>query len=366
MKRQIPSFLKNEFTKGKSFTHKFPLEIKQFMINYANEYDWYLGNDLKKIFRLMKQGISELPECRLNDCKKKSRIKVAKKGGLSETCCEAHARKLYYLNNYGVENVSQLKETKEKKIRTSMKNYGVSNPSQAKEIKQKKENTLMENYGVRHNFCNGEIRDRAFETTKKRCLATHGVEHYLQSEQGKEIQKKALQVKYGVETVGAIPGNEEKKRLHNMTKYGVENVFQTKIVQEKRAENMIVRYGVIHPLQNATLCSKMFKSVFRKKEYIWKTGEISILQGYEPIVLLELEENGYKFDSIITDAELMPEIWYSFEGKERRYYPDFYIPNENLIIEVKSEYTLQADFDKNQKKFEAVKSLGFDFRLEVR
>jgi type III secretory pathway component EscU len=52
--------------------------------------------------------------------------------------------------------------------------------------------------------------------------------------------------------------------------------------------------------------------------------------------------------------------------KKRRYYPDFYIPKENLIIEVKSQWTLELHKDKNQAKFQAVKEAGFNFRLEIR
>jgi len=82
--------------------------------------------------------------------------------------------------------------------------------------------------------------------------------------------------------------------------------------------------------------------------------------------LKELENNGYKFNDVLTNTKDMPEIRYMFEGKEHRYYPDFYIPSENKIIEVKSEYTLQADWEQNQAKFKATRNLGFDFNLEVR
>jgi len=33
---------------------------------------------------------------------------------------------------------------------------------------------------------------------------------------------------------------------------------------------------------------------------------------------------------------------------------------------VKSDYTLEKEWDKNQAKFEATRNLGFDFKLEVR
>ena len=80
----------------------------------------------------------------------------------------------------------------------------------------------------------------------------------------------------------------------------------------------------------------------------------------------ELEDQGYNFNDILTSNKDMPEIWYMFEGKKHRYYPDFYIPEENLIIEVKSQWTLDLHKDKNQAKFQAVKEAGFNFRLEVR
>ena len=63
----------------------------------------------------------------------------------------------------------------------------------------------------------------------------------------------------------------------------------------------------------------------------------------------------------------MPAIWYVGEdGKKHRYYPDFYIPKENLIIEVKSSYTMLYDFYKNNLKAVATKELGYNYKLEVK
>lgn len=365
MKDQIPQFLENEFTKGKSFTNKFPEEIKQFMIDYSNNYSWDLGSNLKRILRVMKQGVTDLPICKLDGCNKKTVIKVSSTT-VTEACCSAHARKVYYMENYGVENVSQLKETKEKKIATTMKNYGVSNPSQADVIKKKKEETMMKNFGVRHNFCNGELRDKAFEKGKAASLEKYGVEFYQQSEQGKKNYKAILMERYGVEALGAIPGNEEKKRKTCMARYGVENVFQDAAVNAKRSEVMIARYGTDIAMHSAEILSKLMNNVFRRKEFQWNTGEISILQGYEPTVLKELEDAGYKFKDVITDVELMPDFYYCFEGKLKRYYPDFYIPDEKLIIEVKSLWTLEQGIDMNKAKFKVVIDDGFNFKLEIR
>jgi hypothetical protein len=53
----------------------------------------------------------------------------------------------------------------------------------------------------------------------------------------------------------------------------------------------------------------------------------------------------------------MPDIFYMIGTKMHKYYPDIYIPNENLIIEVKSTYTISQNLEMNQAKFEATKKL---------
>lgn len=61
---------------------------------------------------------------------------------------------------YGVNNVFQLVEVKEKSKLTLLKKYGVANPSQSKEIKLIKEETCFKNYGVRHPAQNDNIHER--------------------------------------------------------------------------------------------------------------------------------------------------------------------------------------------------------------
>ena len=53
------------------------------------------------------------------------------------------------------------------------------------------------------------------------------------------------------------------------------------------------------------------------------------------------------------------------DGKNRRYYPDFYIPKENLLVEVKSTYTYLADLDKNILKEQCALKSGFNYKLIV-
>lgn len=60
----------------------------------------------------------------------------------------------------------------------------------------------------------------------------------------------------------------------------------------------------------------------------------------------------------------MPEIYYlTDDGKYSKYYPDFYLPNDNLIVEVKSWYTYKNNFRNTDMKRKACEYLGFEYLL---
>jgi hypothetical protein len=61
----------------------------------------------------------------------------------------------------------------------------------------------------------------------------------------------------------------------------------------------------------------------------------------------------------------MPEIWYFKDDKQHRYFPDIFIPAENKIIEVKSNYTLWSSKTVNYQKRDACLKLGFLFEFWI-
>jgi hypothetical protein len=109
---------------------------------------------------------------------------------------------------------------------------------------------------------------------------------------------------------------------------------------------------------------KQQKNSKQFKEYIFGSGEVRKIQGYENIALDELVK---KFDEkdIITNKRDMPNIKYNFENKERRYYPDIWIKSINKIIEVKSYYTYKKELIKNIMKALATRKLGYDFEFWI-
>lgn len=109
---------------------------------------------------------------------------------------------------------------------------------------------------------------------------------------------------------------------------------------------------------------KSEKSAKSWKDYIFPSGETRKIQGYENYALDELLET-YHENDIITERRQVPKIKYSINGKKMVYYPDIYIKSENLIIEVKSDYTYRLNKIKNIMKALATKKSGFVYEFWV-
>jgi hypothetical protein len=118
-------------------------------------------------------------------------------------------------------------------------------------------------------------------------------------------------------------------------------------------------YGVEYPMQNAEIAEKAMLSGFKYKNYILPSGKIIHYQGYENFAIEHFIKAGVSEENILNDRTSVPEVWYEYEGKTRRYYVDIFIPDKNLCVEVKSTYTLGAKKDKVLIKHQAVKALGY-------
>jgi len=382
VKNQIPQLLLNKLHEKRSYTDKFPTEIKQFLTNYSNFYNWGLNDDYKNIWKLIKQNVSTLPICGLDSCDKPCMIKITKDiCVVQKGCCPSHHRRVNNLEKYGVEYTLQVKSIRDKIIETNKERYGSSTPLSNSSVRQKAEKTMLERYGVTNPMMLDVIVEKCKQTKyekygsknynnlkqmKKTMLERYGDYNPMRLEKFKNKATNTCLEKYGTSYHIISDFSRDKIKETNIKKYGVDNVFKSSKIRDKIKKTLLNNYGVEYPIQNPLIYDKMVKTSYKYVNYVWKTGEISKVQGYEPIVLKELENAGYSYKSVLTSTKDMPEIWYEFDNKKHRYYPDFYIPEENLIIEVKSKWTLQLHLKKNKAKFKAVKDLGFNFRLEVR
>jgi hypothetical protein len=256
------------------------------------------------------------------------------------SCGNNFEKPFRYLNDYGAFCGKCIKlKQREKTKQTFLEKYGVEHVSQSEQIKEKKKQTNLENLGVENPFQSDDIKEKI----KQDHLKKHGVHHHSQTEQIKE-----------------------KKKQTNLKNLGVENPFQSDDIKEKIKQTNIKKYGVENPMQSAEICIKQSKSGFGSKLFTFLSGRKIKVQGYEPIVIQKLIEKGYDETDIITNKNEVPEIWYrDLEGKKHRYYCDIYIPSENKIIEVKSEWTYNKYLHINTLKAETCRTKGYEFEYWV-
>ena len=259
------------------------------------------------------------------------------------------------LTKYGFENPFQSEKVKEKSRNTCIEKFGVPYAAQNKEVKEKNRATCMQNYGVYHPSQCEEIKDKKINT----CMQNYGVEYPSQSEQMRQKSKYTSMQNYGVENPSQSEQIKDKKKDTCMQNYGVEYPMQNAEIQQKCKDTCMQNYGVEYPMQNAEIAEKAMLSGFKYKNYILPSGKIIHYQGYENFAIEHFIKAGVSEENILNDRTSVPEVWYEYEGKTRRYYVDIFIPDQNLCVEVKSTYTLGAKKDKVLIKHQAVKALGY-------
>jgi hypothetical protein len=151
-----------------------------------------------------------------------------------------------------------------------------------------------------------------------------------------------------------------KKIETTMKKFGAEWYTQTEEYQYRSKATCIEKYGVEYAMQNPKIFENQVKSSYKRKEYIFPSGRIEYVQGYEPEAIDELLKQ-FDEDDIIISGEEMPVIWYYDDNKKRRYHPDIYIKSKNLIIEVKSIWTYNLHYNKNILKYNECLNNGYNF-----
>ena len=281
----------------------------------------------------------------------------------SQTAKSIEQRKKTCLTRYGVPHVMYLDQTKETIKQTCLERYGTSNPQKNKKIKDKTKETCKKKYGVEYAFQSQEVVSKS----KATCLARYGSEFYMKSDDFEQKSINTSLSKYGIDNASQSVEARIAAKKTMLERYGTENAFSSEVIRLKIKETLFERYGVENIAQVAEFREKAENNnPFNFKEYILPSGNMILVQGYEPLALEHLFKCGFKEYEIVTRKSLMPSIMYHFDGKQHRYYPDLFIPRLNLIIEVKSTYYFDLDKEKNLAKRAACKRLGFNFNFFIR
>jgi len=244
--------------------------------------------------------------------------------------------KITILEKYGVTHISKSDEIKNKVKKTSLEKYGVDNPAKSQIVKDKTMVTLIQKYNM----------------IPKKILT-------------KEEKNDILIEKYG--TTNFRNSYIIKNKIKNtcIQKYGVDHISKSKHIQEIKIKNNLEKYGCESTTQIPEIAEKITQSGFRLKEFIFPSGKIVKVQGYEPFALRDLIEIE-KMDEncIITGCKNVPEIWYNDKlSKKHRHYVDIYIPSQNRCIEIKSSWTIKKE--SVFLKQNTAKELGYIYEIWV-
>lgn len=203
------------------------------------------------------------------------------------------------------------------KVKEKMrKNWSERTKKQIKDRKEKYISTMMEKYGVKSSLVLPKTRIKT-ESSKVRKIV---------GDKNREAWKNK---------------SEEEKHKHVL----------------KISKTYKERTGYDHPLQNP----KVRKQMLRKSFLTTKVNENLFCQGsYEKDFV---EKYLYKFPSLVNAKS----VRYFFNGKDHIYFPDFFIKELNLVIEIKSTWTFDENGknielrNKNFAKWKAVKNEGYEF-----
>lgn len=157
---------------------------------------------------------------------------------------------------------------------------------------------------------------------------------------------------HGVDNIQLLPSVRNKMKNTNIEKYGTECVFQSEVIKEKIKQTFLNRYGVDHPMKNREIFEKAQSSSYHRYKY--KESELNYQGSYELDFIKHCE-------FLKLNIENGPSIKYNMSNKDRIYYSDFYIPEYNLICEVKSSYTMSDDYEENLAKSKYSLSAGYNF-----
>ena len=171
----------------------------KFDINFLNKLSKEKSMILTKDYSLEQLNSLTQIEFKCIDCNKNisKRFQYIQKYDAICNACSVGKKGIKARNTmllkYGVTNVSQLQEIKNKKKETTIKNYGVEHNSQCQEIKNKKIQTSLKNNGVEHPQQSNLIKNKSKQT----CLINYGFESPMQNP---EIAEKTSKKCYNPKT----------------------------------------------------------------------------------------------------------------------------------------------------------------------
>lgn len=184
----------------------------------------------------------------------------------------------------------------------------------------------------------------------------YGVDNVYMLDSVKNKIKETNKRKYGTENAYQSSYIKAKIKETNLKRYGVENPNYSQKIRKKIKATNLKKYGVEYPYQNENILQKCHRKSFKLREYK-NTG--IFYQGTYEFDFLEKYYNKYP------DIQRGPRIKYNFNDNEHYYFPDFYIPSLNLIIECKNNYLYDRYRNKINSQEKAAIKNGYKYIIII-
>ena len=290
-----------------------------------------------------------------------------------KTCLEKYGDETYnntqlridnYLIKFGVDNPMKLESVKEKLKQTKLERYGDENYnnrdlSYKTKIERYGEknfnnrnsyiNTMMCRYGVSHYSKTSEYKEKV----KNTCVEKYGVDNYAKTDEYKDKFKNTCIQKYGVDSPNKSEIVKKKKTLSMLNKYGFISNSMTAESKLKLKKTNLERYGVEYPMQVLEFSVKQQKN---SKKLVYYNENLYYQSSYEKNFLDHCNEL-----NILNSVTRGPSIRYDKDGQYKIHFPDFYLENLNLIVEIKSDYYYHKYIETNQLKLKAAIDIGYNY-----
>jgi hypothetical protein len=314
-----------------------------------------VGDEIEIEIENINKGSHSIINCKCDNCGKEKKIEYRVYLGYNPKnfgdylCRKCSQFKLEDTNlkKYGKKYPSQRIEILDKMKSSMIEKYSVENASQSNEIQNKKIKTNNIKFGCDWGLSNDLIKKKSRTTL----LEKYGVEHCSQIESIKNKKKKTCLGNWGVDNFAKTKEYKEKSKKTCLEKYGVEYPSQCEISKENRKQTFFKKYGVEHVLLNEDIYKKMIRSSFKINYY--KNTPLYYQGTYEKDFL-----DKYFGKFTIMNGKT---ISYKINDKNLKYYSDFFLPEYNLIVEIKSTMWFNKHLEKNIMKEQSCKDQGYQF-----
>jgi len=333
-------------------TDKVSIKIRKDNIDHYKKFDCKLGDILNVHPNDLISGSQLRIDVKCDICNIESNISIYKyrenvknhNGLYSCKKCSKIKRDKTCLEKYGTEHPISLDKFKKKREDNNFQKYGVKNTLEIKEIRDNIKKICIKKYGVDNPWKNDKIRDKI----KNTCIEKYGAKSPLESTEILNKIKNTCIDKYDVDSALKSIEILNKIKQINLERYGVDNPWKNDKVRDKIKKTLFNRYGVIHPLQSQYLYNLMIKKSFIIKKY--KDTDLHYQGTYE-LDFLDKYYDKLKIENGMT-------IKY---GYDKIYYPDFYLPDYKIIVEIKSKWWFEKHLDINLEKQKQCIDNGYNF-----